>query len=63
MTPTKATLTRKRNSLIYTEMQLMYTRLTGEAPPVNSDWYQKWMKQTRRYLTPILVEKERIKTK
>jgi hypothetical protein len=55
---TRATQTKRRNSKIYTELQLMYTRLTGEAPPARSEGYQRLMKQVRRYVAPIMIEQE-----
>jgi hypothetical protein len=55
---TRAQQTKRRNSKIYTELQLMYTRLTGEAPPARSEGYQRLMKQVRRYVAPIMIEQE-----
>jgi hypothetical protein len=55
---TRATQTKRRNSKIYTELQLMYTRLTGEAPPARSEGYQRLMKQVRRYVAPVMIEQE-----
>ncbi len=59
--PTKATLTRKRNSKIYTELAIMIERLTGKAPNVHTEGYQRLMKQVRKYVTPLLVEQENMK--
>lgn len=58
-----ATVTRHRNSRIYTELALMFERLTGKAAPVHSEAYRRLMKAALIFFTPILMEQEQQKEK
>lgn len=53
----KATQTRHRNSRIYTELALMFERLTGKAAPVHDEKYRKLMRAVVIFFAP-LMEKE-----
>lgn len=58
---TKRQASTKRNSRIYTELQTMYTRLTGKAPDVHSEPYQRLMKLARKVIAPVMIEQEKTK--